>query len=607
MSERSFFAELKRRNVWRAAAFYAAGAWLVAQVAGLVLPAYQAEAWVLRWIISALVVGFPFWLLFAWFYEITPEGIRRESEIEPHESITAHTGKRLDRWIIAILSLAVVLLLTDRFVLRHDATGPVAVRAIPEIESDPSIAVLPMVNMSDDKANEFFSDGISEELLNLLAKVPKLRVVARTSSFSFKGKNVPIPEIARALHVASVLEGSVRKSGDKVRITAQLIRASDGSHLWSETYDRTLEDIFKVQDEIAATVVDKLKVTLLGAAPTVKPVDARAYPLILQAGALTDQGTAAADAQAEALYLKAIEIAPEEPRAWTGLGRVYLNEAIFNERPVIEGTRLAKEALHKALELDPGDALALSLLARAVGDLENDPAAAAPLYEKALSLDSTNPIVINSAGVFLWGLGRLEQATELLEYRLAHDPANPVAHGNLGQLHYYARRWEQSIASNRTALALSPTYGQARSSIAFALLLSHADLAAALVEIEAETDELARMQGMPIVLHALGRKAEADAALGDLITRHGHDGALFVATAYAFLGEADSAFEWLEKAVVNRDANLLYLPLEPLFDKLHDDPRWLTLLRKLGKAPEQLARIELKVTLPDRAVAGAAQ
>ncbi|HZX89030.1 MAG TPA: hypothetical protein VFE67_00190, partial [Rudaea sp.] len=212
--KRSLFSELRRRNVFRAAVLYIGAVWALTQGIAQLTPVVGAPEWAARWFLVAAIIGFPFWIAFAWFFEFTPEGIKRESEVEPHESITHHTGRKLDFAIIGVLAIAVVLLVTDRFVLHHgvneEAAVPIAVH---------SIAVLPFVNMSDEKSNEYFSDGISEELLNLLAKIPQLQVTARTSSFAFKGKETGIPEIARTLHVANVLEGSVRKSGNAVRIT----------------------------------------------------------------------------------------------------------------------------------------------------------------------------------------------------------------------------------------------------------------------------------------------------------------------------------------------------------------------------------------------------
>ena len=257
MNADKFFAELKRRNVFRAAAFYAAGAWLLVQVATQVFPLFHVAEWVMRWIVVASIIGFPCAIFFSWFYEWTPQGLQRESEIPPEESITRHTGKKLDRWIIATLLLAVVLLLTDRLIFRPN--GRSAATAVGSAES---VAVLPFVNMTANKENEFFADGLSEEILNSLARIEGMQVVGRTSSFQFKGKTEDLRAIGEKLGVANVLEGSVRREGERARITAQLIRTSDGIHLWSETYDRTLTDTLAVQVDIAEQVAGVLHVVL---------------------------------------------------------------------------------------------------------------------------------------------------------------------------------------------------------------------------------------------------------------------------------------------------------------------------------------------------------
>ncbi len=367
----SLFEELKRRNVIRMAGLYVVGAWLITQVAGTVLPMFGAPDWIGRSIVVLLAIGFVPTMLVSWIYELTPEGLKRESEVDRNASITPVTGRRIDRSITVLLILALAYFAVDKFVLAPGrnareiasavdhasvasaangtaspagaastnvaAAGDAGTPSIPSIEQDPSIAVLPLQDLSQGKDQEYFSDGITEELLDLLAKVPKLRVIARTSSFSYKGKDTPIAEIARVLHVAAVLEGSVRKSGEKVRITVQLIRASDSSHLWSETYDRTLDDIFKVQDEIAAAVVDKLRISLLGAVPTAKPVDPRIYPLILQANALIAQNAVAGNKQGLALCEQAIALVPDEVRAWNALALVSFNQVAASERSIEEG------------------------------------------------------------------------------------------------------------------------------------------------------------------------------------------------------------------------------------------------------------------------------
>jgi TolB-like protein len=238
---------------------YVVSCWLLAQVADLVLENIDAPAWVMQTILLVLALGFPVVVFFSWAYEVTPEGVKRESEVDRSQSITHVTGRKLDRAIMFTLVLAVAYFAVDKFYLadrRDPAVEPPAAAQVTQAvdEIAPSIAVLPFVNMSDDASNEYFSEGLSEELLNLLAKIPELRVAARTSSFSFKGQAMEISEIARRLNVAYVLEGSVRRSGDQVRITAQLIKADDGYHLWSDTFDRTLDNIFVIQDEIASEI-----------------------------------------------------------------------------------------------------------------------------------------------------------------------------------------------------------------------------------------------------------------------------------------------------------------------------------------------------------------
>jgi len=620
---RSLFAELRRRNVIRMAGLYLVAAWLGTQVVSTLLPVFEAPAWVLRVIVMLLAIGFVPALVFAWVYEITPEGVKRESEVERDESIMPQTGRRMDRAIIVVLALALVVFAVDRFVLAPrretkavtDAleqaraataangsaggtTAAVANTPIPEIETDPSIAVLPLANLSSDKEQGYFSDGISEELSNLLAKVPKLRVIARTSSFSFKGKDTPIADIARALNVAALLEGSVRKAGDTVRISVELIRAKDSAQLWSENYERKLDDIFKVQDEIAAKVVEQLKIKLLGATPTVTPVDPKAYPLLLQAQMLLDQGSAAARTQSIALYQQVLAIAPHEARAWSGLARAYINQGLTGERPATECIRLVREAAQNALETDPGDALALAQLGRLAADFEFDLPAAARYYQRALEITQGNLLVLNPVASTLTYIGRLDESRKVNEYRIARDPANPLAYNNLGNLLFVARQWNEAIVAWRTALRLSPQFAGVHGSIGTAMVLGKLDVAGAPAECAADSDESARLQCTAVALHALGRNGEADAVLKTLVDKYAGDQPEVIGATYAFRGETDRAFEWLDKAAAMHDPNVSSALTDRLCDSLHGDPRWLPYLRKIGYAPEQLAKIELKVALP---------
>jgi TolB-like protein/tetratricopeptide (TPR) repeat protein len=629
--KRTLFAELKRRNVLRMAGLYLIGSWLITQVAATLLPAFEAPAWTLRALVMVLAIGFVPTMMFSWIYELTPEGLKRDAEVPLEQSIADQTGRRIDRMILATLVLALAYFAVDKFVLapsrsareiasavdqanvasaakgvvsptsaastNPESVAPAGEPSIPSIERDPSIAVLPLQDLSQAKDQEYFSDGITEELLDLLAKVPKLRVIARTSSFSYKGKDTPIAEIARVLHVAAVLEGSVRKSGQKVRITVQLIRASDSSHLWSETYDRTLDDIFKVQDDIAAAVVDKLRITLLGAVPTAKPVDPRIYPLILQANALIAQNNAAGNKQALSLSEQAVSLVPGEVRAWDALALVSFNQVSASERSIEEGLPQVRAAVERALSLDPNDATAHSLAGRIADVYDTDFVSAAAHYQRALSLDPTNSDVLYNVAVFLAGVGKVDAGITVMRYLVAHDPASARVHYRLGDLLQRARDFDGAIASERVALALSPQYNGAHNIISISLL-AKGDAAGALVEAEAESSETWRAISVTAAYYAVGRKVESDAALSALIAKLEKDASYNIAYSYAFRGEVDRAFEWLDKAVQYKDGGLSEIVYEQFFDKMRSDPRWLPFLRKIGRAPEQLAKIEFKVTLP---------
>lgn len=602
MSESSFFAELKRRNVLRAAVLYAGAIWALSQGFAQLAPIVGAPEWTVRWFLIAASIGFPFWLAFAWFYEFTPDGLKRESEIDRGDSIAHHTSRKLDFAIIGVLAVAVVLLLTDRFVLHHGVNEQAAIKAT---VTQASIAVLPFVNMSPDKDQEYFSDGISEELLNLLAKIPQLQVTARTSSFSFKGKEVAIPEIARQLHVAHVLEGSVRKDGDTVRITAQLVDASSGNHVWSQTYDRKLDDIFKIQDEIAADVVKQLKVKLLGAAPKTGVTDPKAYALFLQARQLGRQFNADACKSSNTLYHQALVIDPRYAQAWVGLASNFANEMNNGTLSNAQGLRQAHAAIEQALAIDPGFAAPQGQLGY-LAILQSDLPAAVRYFQNALELDPTDTTVIRSSALLLKSLGRLQSAIAIGEYVVARDPVNPAALQNLGISYLWAGRFDEAIATFRILLSLSPSYGGAHNQLGMALLRK-GDAAGGLTQIQQETDEGWKRIGLPLAYCALERKADADAALAALIAKDEKVAAYNIAHDYAYCGEPDQAFAWLDKAVAYHDTGLSEIVVENLFDKLHDDPRWLPFLRKIGKAPEQLEKIQFEVTLPDADVAAPAR
>src|SRR5438045_6797830 len=422
------------------------------------------------------------------------------------------------RWAAVAIGLLVLGAVVAAFMIvsRRPTTS---VTAIPE----KSIAVLPFVDMSAGKDQEYFSDGISEELLNLLAKIPQLQVTARTSSFAFKGKETGIPEIARTLHVAHVLEGSVRKAGNSVRITAQLIRAGTDTHLWSQTYDRKLDDIFAIQDEIAADVEKQLKATLLGAAPKARTTDPEAYALYLQAVQLGRQFTAEPFQQSDALYRKVLATDPRYAPAWDGLATNLANEAGQGLMPRTEGFAQAREAAVRALAIDPDYAPAHAGLGWIAMDGDNDLAGAAQHFRRALALDPADLDVLRNSVMLLAALGRLDESLALNQALVRRDPVNVNTLFNLGLFQRRAGRLDAAIASQRTVLGLAPGRCGAHAQLATTLLLK-GDAQGALAEIEQETSENWKLIGLPMAYHALGRKADSDAALTALIAKYEKDG-----------------------------------------------------------------------------------
>jgi TolB-like protein/Flp pilus assembly protein TadD len=533
-----------------------------------------------------------------------PEPPSRPASRAPSIDSTApvHASRRLPAMGIAAFGLAILgggyLWLTHHSTPAAPGSETTTGASISSPAPDPrSIAVLPFLDMSEGKDQEYMSDGLAEELLNLLARIPGLRVTSRSSAFSFKGKTVDAPEIARRLHIANILEGSVRKSGNRLRIDAQLIDARSDTSLWSETYQRSLEDIFAVQDEIAAAVVAQLKITLLGAAAKTTVTDPRAYALFLQARPLARQHTPAGYEQSNVLYQQALAIDANYAPAWDGLAYNYRRQANNGMRPLEEGYKLAREALGKALAIDPKYAPSVAALGRIALDHDGDFAMAARQLERAMALAPTDADIIYTTARVAEGLGRLKQSMPFDEYALQHDPLNPTLQNIVGIDYRYAGRFDQSIAAFRKVLQLSPGNISAHYRLGEALL-SKRDYAAALAAIQQEPNEGWRLVGLPMVYYSLGDKAKSDAALAELIPKHGQRLPSMVAYVLAYRGDIDGAFDWLEKAVSAHDPSLATLVVEPLYAPLYKDPRWLPFLRKIGRAPEQLNAIKLDVKLP---------
>lgn len=604
----NFIFELKRRNVLRVGAAYVVMGWLVIQVVETIAPAFGFDDSIVRQVTILLAIGLVPVLVLSWAFELTPEGLKKDADVDRSASIAPRTGKALDRIIMIVLALGVVYFTVDKFVIAphrdaaeeeklvvriEQAREAARTEALMESFGDKSIAVLPFVNMSADPEQEYFSDGISEELLNLLAKIPELRVISRSSAFAFKGKDINIAEVGEQLNVAHVLEGSVRKSGDRLRVTAQLIEAKTDSHLWSETYDREMGDIFGIQDDIAAMVVDQLRLRLLGDEPQSSPADPEAYRLFLQARHVAHRGTPESLAEAIVLYREALAIDPDYVPAWDALAVAYDNQVAMGLRPMQEGAALARDATERALAIDPDYAQAHAELGWIATSYDSNLSAAARHYERAMELDPDNIYVLSGAAVLLKTLGRVSDALALEEFVVARDPLNPSIHHNAGVSYFHTSQWDKAIRSWRTVLRLSPGHVGAHYFIAL-MLVNKGDPEAALAEAEKEQFEVFALAGRATALNALGRTEEYRASLHALVDGWSEQFPAIIGRVLAENGEVDEALNLLETAVEIGVGGRID-PVDRAFDSLRDSPRWQGLLVQLGKSPEQLARIEFQV------------
>ena len=438
----AFLAELKRRNVIRMAGLYMVGAWLIVQVAATLLPVFDAPAWTMKMVVSILAVGFVPSLVFAWIFELTPEGLKRDEEVLPEHSIAPQTASRMERIIIILFAIALAFFGFDKFVLapqREAATINVVsqkvkaetLASLKATVSEKSIAVLPFVNMSADKENEYFSDGISEEILTALTKVGDLKVSGRTSSFFYKGKNENLSTIGKTLGVAHVLEGSVRKQGEKVRITAQLIRTADGIHLWSETYDGDLKDVFALQEKIARSITDSLKVVLNRNQAT-RLVNAgtsntEAYQLYLRASSIFNRREGARFAEAIGLLEQAIALDPGYARAHSRLAAFHVINGNFGGSEAFSSAlaKVEREA-RRASELDPTLAEPYAALGLALNERRQFIEARIAL-ELASKLDPNDVTTAFWRGAQLINTGYVREGNKSLDHALMLDPLLPNA------------------------------------------------------------------------------------------------------------------------------------------------------------------------------------
>ncbi len=464
----SLFNELKRRNVIRVGFAYAVTAWVIAQVTDLALESFGSPDWVMKTLLFLMLIGFLIALFIAWAYELTPEGIKRADEVDASQSITQQTGRKLDRLVIVVLLLAVGTLFTERYFFDDEVveqaveqtTQTEIIEPEPSKTEEISVAVLPFVNMSSDPEQEYFSDGISEEILNVLTRIPNLKVAARTSSFQFKGKNLDIADIGKQLKVNHVLEGSVRKAGNTLRITAQLIEVDNGFHLWSATFDRKLEDVFAIQDEIAAAIAQELRTRLSTELnqPTLA-IDFDAYELYLKGRGLVARRREAELFEGIEVLKEALQIEPEYAPAMATLAKAYVVLPWFSNRiPSAEAREHARQWSTRALEIEANNVEALAVLAMVYFQIDLNPEAALTLLNRAVEINPGNVAANNFLGDIYMRIGDLDNAMKYESRAAELDPLGPVQLTDLANVFMLQNEYDKVLELANRALALDPTF-----------------------------------------------------------------------------------------------------------------------------------------------------
>ena len=572
----NFFSELKRRNVYKVAVAYIVAGWALAQGIAQVFPVFFVPNWAIQLFVVLIIIGFPVAIFLAWAFEITPEGIKRTEDVDvtrPH----SYRGA----WIY--VAIAGALLSIGLFFLGRYTAGNAGMQHGPAVPSQKSIAVLPLLNESGDPNDEYFSDGLSEELIASLAQISGLKVIGRSSSFRFKDRKEEPKAIGEKLGVSTLLDGTVRKQGDRVRIVAQLVNASDGIQLWTRTFDRELKDIFAVQQEIAKAVAESLRVALLGSAEKSTQMatnSVEAHNAYLQARFHSQRGNVEDYRKAITYFDRAIELDPNYALAYAQRSEIWtLLGDLIGERPTAYPK--ARSDAEKAVALAPALAEAHAALGWVRAFTEFKFAEGLSELQRAKELSPTNPTANDLLARVIVYRGQLEEAERQARQAVELDPLSAATQFTLGRILLYAGKLDEADAAGRKMAQLQPS---ASSSHRWQVLVAvqRGDGEAALREARLEPNDNIRRFELALAQYVRGDREAADAALADLITYSRDSLAYQIAQVYAVRGETDKAFEWLQIAINNQDGGIPSLLVDPLLRSLHDDPRYKNLLAKVG-------------------------
>jgi len=578
MSERNFFAELKRRNVYKVAVAYGVVAWLLMQIASQIFPFFEIPNWVVRLVVLLLIVGFPVALIIAWAFEVTPEGIKRTEVAD-----AAGQRSRGGAWVYIVLigaALSVGLFFVGRYTAGH---GTSQVRGVTAASPEKSIAVMPLINESGDPKDEYFSDGLSEELIAALAQISGLKVIGRSSSFRFKDRKEKPKTIGEELGVSTLLDGTVRKQGDRVRIVAALVNATDGIQLWTRTFDRELKDIFAVQQEIARAVAESLRVTFLASeekSTQMATNSVEAHNAYLQAHFYSVRRNAEDYRKAIDYFDQAIQFDPDYALAYAERSEVW---TIIGDLTGQRSTAFpkARSDAEKAVAIAPSLAEAHAALGWVRAFAEWKFAEGLSELQRAKELSPTNPTANDLLGRVIVYTGRMEEAERQARQAVELDPLSAGTQFTLGRVLFYAGKLDEADAAGRKMAELQPS---ASSSHRWQVLVAvqRGDGETALREAQLEPDDRIRSFELALAQYIRGDHKAADAALANLIANSRDSLAYQIAQVYAVRGEKDKAFEWLQIAFDNHDGGMPSLLVDPLLRGLRDDARYKNLVVKVG-------------------------
>ncbi len=576
----SFFSELKRRNVYKVAVAYVVAGWALAQGIAQVFPVFDAPTWAIRLIVILIIIGFPVAVVLAWAFEITPGGIKRTEEVEVTQAHSLGGA-----WIYIVLVSALVSI--GLFFLGRYTAGNAAPRHSEAATAtlQKSIAVLPLLNESGDPGDEYFSDGLSEELIAALGRIRDLKVIGRSSSFRFKDRNEEPKTIGEKLGVSTLLEGTVRKQGDKVRIVAELINAADGTELWSRIFDRELKDIFAVQTEIAQAVAASLELTLLGSKDTTatnaSTKNVEAHNAYLQGHFYFERRNVEDYRKAIGFLDQAIRIDPDYALAYAKRSEAWTFIGDLNTEQKKEAWTAARKDAEKAVAVGPNLAEAHAALGWVRFFSEWKFAEGLAELKRARELAPANPTANDLLARVLVYLGQIQEGEKLARQAIDLDPLAYLARGNLARILLAEGKLDEADGEARKSAELQPTAaGSHRWQVVAAVL--RGDGEAALREAQLEPNEGYRRFELALAHYARGDRPAADAALAEMVARDRNLLAYQIAEVYAWRGETDKAFEWLQISYDNHDTGLLSLLIDPLMRGLRGDPRYKSMLEKVG-------------------------